>query len=238
MKPSEGQVDIYISLDELLDTRAGTLHLIDPVVAEQIINADYQTRHSDTFDGIDRKQFKELYAARDGETLRVSCMSNAYKLVRKLAETAAIQLAERPYYKGCKIVVNCYPYEIAPEILEEMVQAMYVWFGTELPIQLVNYPLSELTPAKCKKEFGVIVMYNPQDWFNMHMAALARTPMPEVIMLSAKIHHVLNPSPEQMQQLINQGAAPFLAFEMMARPLVSLDLIEVENFSILNPDGI
>lgn len=238
MKPSEGQVDIYLSLDEVLDTVAGTVNLIDPVVAEKVINADYQKRTSDTFEGIDRKAFKERYAKRDGETLQSSCLSNCFKLVRKLAESATIQLTERPYYRGCKIVVNCYPYSISPDVKEEMKKAMYVWFGTELAIELVDYPLAELTPAKCKKEFGVMIMYNPQDWFNMHMAALERNPMPEVIMLSARIHHVLQPDEQQMQQLLNQGAAPFLAFEMMARPLVSLDLIEVENFSIFDPDGI
>jgi len=238
MMASQGQVDIYISLDELLDTVAGTLHLIDPVVAEQVINSDYQKRTSDTFPGIDRKVFRERYAKRDADTLRVSCISNGYKLVRKLAETAATQMIERPYYKGCKIVVNCYPYQMSPEVQEDMLKALYVWIGTELKIELVHYPVSELTPEKCKKEFGVLIMYNPQEWFNTHMAALERNPMPEVIMLSARIHHVLEPDEQQMQQLLNQGAAPFLAFEMMARPLVSLDLIEVENFSIVDLNGI
>jgi hypothetical protein len=239
MKVSEGQVDIYVELDGgILDTVAGTLHLLNPEIAEQVINKDYQKRTSDTFEGIDRQKFRDRYAKRDADTIQVSCISNGYKLVRKLAQTAAMQLAERPYYKGCKIVVNCHPYNISPEVKEEMLKALYVWIGTELPIELVDWPLSVLTPSRCKKEFGVLIMYNPQDWFNLHMAQLQNNPMPEVIMLSAKIHHVLQPDEQQTQQLNNIGPSPFLAFEMLARPLVSLDLIEVENFSIVDLDGI
>jgi hypothetical protein len=238
MKGSEGQVDIYVSLDELFDTRWGTLNLMGGEAAEWALTHDYQTRLSDDFPGIKKDEFKERYAKRNVETLAATMMTSMYKMLNRLADTVAEQMATRPYYKGCKIVVNCYPYQLSPEVEEEIWKVVRIRTLDQLPVKLVNYPISELTPSRCKKEFGVLIMYNPQEWFNTHMPALERNPMPEVIMLSPKIHHILNPNEEQMQQLLDQGAAPFLAFEMLARPLVSLDLIEVAYFNIVDPDSI
>lgn len=238
MKPSEGQVDLYLSLDEALDTRMGTLDLINPDVAARVIGENYHGRISDTFAGVDPAEFKARYAARDAETLQRSCASEVYKLVRRLAEGIAAQMTERPYYKSAKIVVNYYPYNIAPTVLEDLQKALTIWFGNSLPIQLVNWPIEVLTPEKCKKEFGALIMYNPQDWLNYHMPALERNPMPEVFMLSPQIHHVAEPTKEEMVKLVEQGATPFLAFEMLMRPLVSLDLVEAHYFSIFQADGI
>jgi len=233
MKPDQGQVDIYLSLDELLDTRAGTLDRMDPAIAEKVIDDKYHTRTSDFFAGIDRHDFKKLYAARDGDTLSHSCMTEMYRLLQHLSESVVNQLDQRPYYKSCKIVVNCWPYQIAPDVLEDIHKAIYLNVGNNLPIELVNWPLSELTPSRCKKEFGVLIMYNPQDWLNMHMKELERAPIPEVLLLTPKIHHVVEPTPEQEAWLKEYGLTPFLAAEMQLRPLISVDLIEVAYFSLV-----
>jgi len=238
MKALEGQADIYISLDELLDTRRGTLELMDPALNEQIDEEAYQKRASDVFPGVNRTDFRERYKNRDGDTLMVSVMTNAIKLLRKLVATAAEQMDSRPYYSQCSIVVNCHPYNLHQAVVDALHQALQVRIGVDLPIKMVNWPISVLTPEKCKKEFGILIMYNPEEWFNTHMPALERNPMPEVIMLAPMIHHVLEPNDKELGQLKAAGAAPFLAFEMMARPLVSLDMIEVEFFSILNANGI
>ncbi len=64
---------ILIELDALLDTRLGTISLMDEALARKMLDLDYPNRISDEFnllsDEIDMSVYNRAYADRDIETL-------------------------------------------------------------------------------------------------------------------------------------------------------------------------
>jgi hypothetical protein len=235
-KKKGNQVDIYTTLDELLDTRLATLHRMDPALAEKVLFNGYHTRDSDFFEGVDQQAFRKLYNERDADILQCAHLTEAFKLIKKIAENIAEQLDSRPYYSGSKLIVNCYPYNIAPEILTDMKLAIRVKIANLLPVELIHAPCSEITPQRCADEFGALILYDAEEWLNTHMRALEARPIPEVMLLSPMLFHRHKPSPEKLAEIIEESCHPFLATQAMVRPLIQLDLIEVSHFCVIKDE--
>jgi hypothetical protein len=231
------RVDIYTSLDELLDTRWATLYRLNPKAAEYALYHGYHERDRDYFVGVGFEEFKQAYAKRDSDTLAFAPLSEGIKLVKKLVNDIAEQMDTRPYYKGSSLVVNCYPYEITGEVLGDIHRALRVLTNDVLPISLVHHHLRDLTPRRCKDEFGLLLMYNPEEWLNLHMAELNLNPIPEVLLLTPNMFHSKNPTTAEVQEQTEASCHPITAFQALVTPMIEMQLIEVSHFCVIKNEG-
>jgi hypothetical protein len=234
MSSQEKRESIYVELDVLLDTRLGTLALIDDQVAASVIaSGNYHTRKNDIFEGVDKEVFDEAYRNRDETTLKKSVLTDAIKVLRQLVVALTEQTIDQPDHEGPKIVVNLYPYKLTAEEQELIGRSMADWIQNETPIELVAIPTKDLTPIYCKTTYSTMLVYDHSQWMNTHAEAFKKTCLPEVIMISPAIYFNATPSDEELAKTIKEAAHPMRALELLASPIIELKLIDVKYFSIL-----
>lgn len=225
---------VYVELDVLLDTRLGTLaqHWGDEVVVK-VLTSGYHTRKSDTFVGVDKDEYLTRYRNRDTTTLQHSIVSNAATLLQRLVGALTEQAIVRPYHDGARIVVNTFPYDLSSDERDEIGKAIAVWTHNHAPIELVRLHPKDLTPVHCKSNYSMMLVYEHEEWMNMHAQAFEHCQLPQVTMHAPAIYFAAERSAEELEKITREAAHPFHAMELLASPLINLQLIDVSNFSIL-----
>lgn len=225
---------IYVTLDVLLDTRMGTLARMGKELAANVLEQGYHTRQDDNFPGVDIQQYKQMYAERDVTTLAHSTVTDGIKLVKHLVGVLTEQAIKRPYHDGVKIVVNIYPYKLTGEEKEQIGRAIAAWINGLAPVELVEIQPKDLTPKHCKSSYAMMIVYDYEEWMNLHAEAFEQTRLPEVTMFVPAIYFSKTPTAEELDQIRKEAAHPMRAIEMLASPLIELTLIDVKFFSVLS----
>lgn len=234
MTTQQSRQSIYVPLDVLLDTRLGTLARIDDVAAANVIESGtYQTRQNDEFAGFDKVVFDQQYKDRDVETLKLSMVTEAIQFLRQLVAVLTEQAIVRPFHEGAKIVVNIYPYTLSQEEQVDIGRAIEAWMQGMAPVELVAIPTKDLTPAYCKDMYSLMMVYDYEEWLNVHAEAFVHTRLSEVTMYVPALYKVHTPSAEELERTVKEAAHPMRALELLASPLIDLKFIDVKFFSIL-----
>ena len=226
---------ILISLDCLLDTRIGTVSKINKDIANKLINSEtYHIRDQDLFDGIDKELFRKLYKERDEETLTLSLMTNMIPLLKHLVFNIKKQSIVMPFNSNGEIVINTYPYKLSIGVIETICKAMSVWMQGIAPITYVNYSPKELTPAFCKNNYALMIMYDYDEWLEVNSELFLRTQIPDITLFAPSLYFVNKPTKEELNKLNLKNINPLQAIETLAKGIVSLELIDISFFSIIN----
>ena len=233
----ETRQGIYVDLDSILDARLGTLaRLGEDIATKTLESGSYHSREVDSFPFADMEAYKTLYAQRDSTTLSKTMCTGVISLVKRLAGVLTEQAIDRPYHTGPKIVVNLFPYSesLTVEEKDEMHQAITVWLeGTSAEVELLSCSHESLTPELVvANNIAAMFMYHHEDWMNAQARAFEKTRLGDVTLFGPAIFSV-KPSDEQLAQTIKEAAHPFQALEMLASPLIHLQLIPASYFSIL-----
>ena len=224
---------IYTELDAILDTRLGTLSKIsDDAALAVLYSGTYHTREDDKFKDIDPEQYAELYKNRDVETLKRSYVTDALAMIGRLADVLSEQASARPYHDGCAIVVNTYPYKLDPAELEEFRNVISVWMKNRASVRMICASPEELNPFHCKHNYTIMVVYEYQQWMEIHSEAFKTVRLPEVVMMAPAIYFNKTPTKEELEETIKEAAHPMHALELLASPFVELKLINVSHFSV------
>lgn len=236
MAHADRRAGIYIQLDALLDTRLGTIaqHWGDEV-ALNVLKTGYHTRMSDSFAGVDKDVYQAQYENRSVDTLVYSRVTNTGSLVRQLVAVLADQSINDPTHDGAKIVVNVYPYELTSEERDLMGKSIALWTDHLAPVELVFMRPEDLTPVHCKQNYSVMFVYEYEQWYNIHNAALNEVGIPDVDLFAPALFKVGNlPTAEELEQVTREVAHPFKATQLALAPVVHLQLIDVKHFSVLS----
>jgi hypothetical protein len=231
-KPRQG---IYIELDALLDTRLATLaRVAGEETAQRVLETgQYHARLSDRFAGVDKDVYQAQYKNRTVDTLKTSVVTNAIAIVRQLVAALAEDGAINPLHGGAKVTVNVFPYELTVEERDEIRRALVVWTRATAPIELVSIRPEDLTPSHCKELYSAMFMYEYNPWLTFHNAALVQCPLPRVTLFAPAIYFEGEPpSAEELEEIIAAAAHPFRATQMLAAPMIGLQLIDVKHFSV------
>ena len=226
---------IYIDLDALLDTRLGTLSLINKGIADKVLlSGNYHSRDEDVFEGIDKEVFKLAYSKRNTFTLANSMLTNIMAVVRKLVSGIKEQAIIRPFAEGAEVVINCFPYELSEDENIMIGKAVNSWLQDTAVIKIINCDKKEITPEHCKSNYSVLIMYDYGDWVNIHADAFARTQIPDILLLAPKIYFEKKPSEAELAEAIKDAMHPMKATEFLVSTVVELKLIDIKNFSIIS----
>lgn len=229
---------ILIELDCLLDTRLGTIRKMGVEHAERILNADYLVREIDEFDGIDNSAFKELYKARDVQTLQFSSITALVPRLKDLTTFLSELAFERPYFDGIDLAVNVYPYRLSKQELKDIGQCISAWTGGLVPVKLVNIKPEGLTPLVVKSQYAMMIMYDYGKWMEAHSAAFNETQQrcAEIHLVAPAMYFNEKPDEKTLKELLREAAHPWQATMMLVSPLVGLELIDAKYFSIVAPN--
>lgn len=232
----ETRQGVYVDCDALWDTRLGTLaRLSDDLAQKTLFSGSYHGRERDHFEHADMEAYKTLYAQRDGDTLSHSMRTGVADLVKQLAAALTEQAIARPYHSGPKIVVNLYPYSSTLSGIEkdEIHKVIATW--VRLPaeqVELLSLSMEDLTPEFVRaSNIAAMFMYDPHSWMEAQSEAFVKTRIPDVMLFGPAILQQAITDQDRSEFLSN-SMDPFKATEFLASPLVNLQLLAAEFFSI------
>lgn len=230
----EATIDkILVSLDSLIDTRAGVIIQKYPDRIDKVLTSKYYSRGVDVFETVRKEEFDELYSKRDVTTLKHSMMTNAHLLLASFIRSAVNESVAGGAETKLIISLNIHPYKLEPEDKEDLLGALEFILGEGCEFEVVSIPPEFLTPQICKDQYSVLVMYEFRQWMEMHAPAFKECRMPNVIIYAPKILSE-KPSAEEMKEFTEAGMDPFEAARISAAPAFALRFVTVDVFCARN----
>jgi hypothetical protein len=97
---------------------------------------------------------------------------------------------------------------------------------------IVSIPPEELTPAYCRDNYQIMVMYNWVDWVALHKPFFEQHGVPQLTVVAPEIFYDKVPSQEDIDRLDLRTRNPFKQTEMLVARLFRLKLMPISLFSI------
>lgn len=226
--------DIYLDLDAIIDTRLGTLAKIDPKYAVAALDSGrYHKRMIDEFEGVTKEEFREAYAKRDLDTLRMSVLSNVVFFLRRLIKDSLVSSIIHQRVEKMCFTVNVWPYNFDdPGLVEMLIACIRFHTYSTSSVRIVSIPDEELTPDFCAKNFQIMIRYSWVDWMAKHKAYFERKGISGVTLVVPEIFYDTVPTDEDIHRLDLRKHNPFKMTEEITAALVRLKHMPVSLFSI------
>lgn len=226
---------VLVGLDEILDTRFGTLSKIDLLAARELVKKkEYSTRVFDLFESMDArfsdKVFKDLYLKRNEETLSRSLMTDI-PLIVGVGLKEVSPMFERGILEGnIEVVVNTYPYVLEDSVHKLLEAALSSFVPVDADIKIIHQDLYKLTPGVLGGVYKEWYCYDLEPWLQIHQKELLSSPMVNTKVVLAKIA-----TSGQMPEVDDEVRCPFRARELIMRQWMDIHYIDVSAFSV-NPE--
>lgn len=241
---------VLTEIDALLDTRLGTLNLLDPSFPELVlIDPDkYRSRLSDEFSLFDPKindeQYQVQYAARNIETLAASTLTETIVHLVDLAESFKIRFIKGdPNVTGMEFWINAWPYQLDQPMESEIVKcvAYYLKLDRAL-VKMVNIPYDELDHSFVRNNgISALMMYNYREW--IEAAYTTEEPpegdpsvtvlVPALVKSVAKTRETWLKYKDSNEEYLKDA---FVASRLVMAAVFSVDFRPAEVFSIIDID--
>jgi hypothetical protein len=221
---------IFINLDALLDTRLGTLYLLDEEAMIRNLSGNYFKRDTDDFIGIDKNVFNAAYAARDKNTLKNSTICKIVNMIREIVKVTLKESISSPLHTGPKIFINTYPYKLLLEEENLIVKAVAAMTDKLADIELIYYSNENLTPKFIKENLAVLFMYEYGAWLDIQAENFKKTPCPEISLIVPELYFNKIPTKAELDQMLEKQLNPFKAIEIISAPLIGLKLYGIDLF--------
>lgn len=168
---------LYISLDSLIDTRLGTLAVVDEEAYAFVEkHFDYWLRdYTDwpklTGGRVTNEAFNERYAKRDDQVFCRSIMTGLAPVLVQLLTDYGLIMAQQLTSEEISVEVNLWPYEFDLPEIEQLDAALRPWFGKETVITFCSVPIDEMTPTWLVGRYDAAVMFEFHEWMRVHAQA-------------------------------------------------------------------
>jgi hypothetical protein len=193
--------NILVSLDDLQDTRIGTLYYHDPEAAIDLINNQekWLFRTVDRTDKIDLRTFKLLYDRRTENAeaiLGASPVTSIALLINKVL-TENTSNADALFYESkLGVHVNIWPYSMTEDVQDVLRRTLFQWFysGEIYELRIVSISPSELSPQKIlNEEYVIIYTYDMTEWIRHHGKGFFTAAMPTLTVVAPRLLRDDNP---------------------------------------------
>lgn len=224
----EKPVRLLISLDSLLDTRLGTIALINPQsYAELLLGGFYPFRFVDHFNNVDNEEFKKRYTARNKENLRKASLTAIYNLVLDFVKKTAKLSLNTPASLTPEIHINMYPYDLNEKERKVIINRLKGMIPLQPEIKIVNYTLEELNPLFVRATYQTMILYEGSQWLDIHTEnkLLEKYPIPlTTLFIPLKSEVIFDEPLEKLYQALT-------ALEEAVTPIINLQFLPLVNFS-------
>lgn len=176
---------VMLFLDALIDTRLGTLNILDPEAVQAMDPARYlmRTRDDFSFMGIDEELFNIAYKNRDTLTLRNSIMTNILPIVQNAIHQYTTLMAPMSG-KPIEIDLNVYPYNPTMEEGRMMADLVEFKLGGVVKVNVIRTPYSAMTLGMLARSYHTVVIYDWVDWACAIEASFRSEAAPSVTMIA------------------------------------------------------
>lgn len=225
---------IYVTLDCLLDTRLGTLAMVNESLMERTLLSGYVVREEENFPPLKKETFLELYKTRDKEVLKISPMTICVQMVTELALKVMTRAVDTPIATGVQIVINTYPYKLTDTEAKDLITSFIVFTQEFISVKVIYLPEEDLTPSYCAKNFNLMVMYNYDEWLDIHAKKnnFRNIKSAKMMVFGPKIFFNRKPNLEERKVMERNKIEPFRLIEELASNVISLKLLDIAVFSV------
>lgn len=229
---------MLVELDCLLDTRLGVISHIDPEAATELLFKDYRGREIDDFetltDGkVSNDAFRAAWEARDVTVLVDARCTALVALLDMFISDLEDQVVNSPEYDRTRLDVNVYPYQLTEEEKDMMITAIMAYAGIQTQVKIVSIPPEHITPKAIRDNWHVVVMYDFDGWFTLHVDALNKLRIPKHTIIAPALYRE-QPDPEKITVEAMPDKTPFELMEMSVIDRMGLELLEPRLFSLID----
>lgn len=226
--------NIYLDLDTILDTRLGTLAKLGEEHPIRALNSGkYHKRLLDEFEGISVHEFREAYAKRDIETLKLSVLTNMTFFLRRLIKDSLMSAIMQQRVEKMCFTVNVYPYDFSdPDLVEMLIGCIRFHTYSTSNVQIVSIPDEELTPEFVAKHYQIMIRYDWVNWVDKHKEFFEQRGIPGVTVVVPELFYDAIPTPDDIDRLNLKKQNPFTMAETATAALFRLKHMPVSLFSI------
>lgn len=231
---------MLLHLDGMFDTRMGTLIKLNPEVTKHIDLDKYRTREMDDFEKltnglISNEEYAKAYAERDNVTLSKSIITGMVPILTAYLESIKERYLRKVDINRVRLDLNTFPYILPGPTREDIRSVLSALFPPYVEINVVRIDVHSLTPEFMVKHYNGWVLYDFDEWLNIHHETLLVKPMREVSTIIPRIH---KRNPEDYKVEDNE----FLAvadrhglFAMVMEDFIHIESVPVSDFSIVVP---
>jgi hypothetical protein len=231
---------ILVDLDAILDTRLATLSKINQQAGLKALwSSEYYTRNTNDFSkicGISAADFETAWSARDVDTLKRSLPTGAIPALRIMMDDLDRQSATTPFAVSIRLVLNVFPYRLAPAEAEAMAEVMGAYSGVGREnVDVVFKSWHELTPSMIKNNYSGLILYNYREWMEIQQYAFEHARMPEITVLAPGLYKEREPT---RQEIDLPGAEQMSALDITEGFLAGcydLNFLDLTYFSVIPP---
>lgn len=230
---------VLIDLDVILDTRLGTLALLNSDAAKALLEPvpydAYINRNVDDWallskGAVTNEAFKERYKRRDVDTLKASMLTNFVQLLTAITDDLERQMLHTPQVSSVELHVNHWPYELSDEEKTQFELCVSSYAGVYTTVKMVNYPPEAITPNFLDKRIAGYITYSFNEWLSHHHYALTQKSIPQVVLMAAALF-IKEPTEEERAAIGVKDY--FMATEHVFITQLKLVLANPEYFSLI-----
>lgn len=230
----------YAPFDLLLDTRMGTLSLMNEEVAASVDLKEYRNRQNDKFPPFSIQEFKDAYAKRDLTTLQYSLPTAFMPILRNEMQRSSMTNGKEFTPEMPRLYVNTYPYQLTEELEKELGLIVVNLLRMEnIEVELITKSLEELTPEYCREHFSFMAMYMEYNaWLDIHHKTMAGV-TDHILLFAPAIYDGEVATEEQIRRTISEvGMHPLEMIEFNGKQFIDMVLIDIKHFSLMEFSGI
>jgi hypothetical protein len=233
-KEADTTARIMVMLDCLLDTRHGTLAIMNAEKAAAVLqDGSYHSRQCDKFEGFDENEFKKAYAARNVETLANSTLTECIRSIKDIMSQLKRQMIGMPYHDKIELVVNYYPYILDEKTIHAIRMSVARWLPAVESIEMVRISTAAMTPTFVKANYSGMFMYEYAHWIEQHKERFQKVIAPDVTLWGPAIYFKDPATAKELEEIKSlELPHPFEVTERVASVWIGLQLIDVRFFSL------
>lgn len=231
---------LYLTLDTLYDTRLATLEMIDPRLVKLALQGNYMTRQEDSFPMVDKETFAKVYEVRDTEVLDLALPTDAFRIIYEFLKQAVPMTVDNPWGDEAGVYLNVWPYKIDRVTAQNMLEPIMKMVENTAHVHILNMTNKELTPQFCGENFGVMAVYDYQEWLEEQSVVgnFPKVQIPNVTLVAPKLYGASIPTEDELREIKRKtGMDPFRTAEFEACGLIGLQYAEIQSFcAALSPE--
>ena len=234
---------IYVSLDELVDTRLGLISIHKPDIATLLVKEGSDVYFKRMHDkvlwetlGLTKEEYHTLWNNRDVEVLRNSVVTHIPNVINEI-----IRLYRSSGEHGLDDIqiyldVNMHPYRLSTEEQTELEAVLFEMIPILEGISFINVPRKELTHSFIKNKYNYVIMYDFNEWMEIHGPSLKNQLINQVQFFAPRIFLEIPDEEEINQDPLIKGLwelDPFKVTESMMSPKLGITFIPASDFGPL-----
>lgn len=186
------QINCYVPLDALLDTRIATIDKIAGEAGLSLVSDWYHTRTSDKFNRkgteLTQARYDAAWKLRDEDTLTRTRMTfipqYLLSLVSRYNTSHGMPVMAAKY----KITINLWPYKLPPERVQQLQEIMHTFTSGVAEIAVDYIDPADLSVQYLKSTYSLCIMYEFNAWLNMHKEEFTKVQMPGTVIIAPELY--------------------------------------------------